>query len=152
MTDLYACQIDDVLGRGKQTIIPNSGRHETKVLIMKLLRRAKKEVVIFCHRLAHDVWGSVEVCEALVEAYRNNPDLNVRVFIRDKAPAWSPFVSTLISHGVRVRANIQSDETDVFLVDGIHGREESKVGRKAKGHFYDKAWVDSVKERLEKLA
>lgn len=152
MIESYMCRIDDVLRSGKQTIIPSSGRQETKVLIMKLLRRAKKEVVIFCHRLAHDVWGSVEVCDALVEAYRNNPDLSVQVFIRDKAPAWSPFVSTLISHGVRVRANIQSEETDVFLVDGIHGREESKVGRKAKGHFYDKTWADSVKERLEKLA
>lgn len=153
MINKYMCEIDRALQSKECIVFSNTDREHAKDLVMKLLRSAQHEVIIFCHRLARDVYGSVEVCEALDEAYRNNPDLKLKVYIRDIAPDYSPFVNSLLNKGVRIRRNIRSQEGDILLVDGMNGREEtSETTRKAKAHINDRGWAEKAKQKLEALA
>lgn len=144
-------EIDDALMSKKQKELPNTDRTHAKILAMKLLRRAEKEVIIFCHRLAQDVYGSEEVCEALDEAYQNNPDLNVQVYIRESAPEYSPFVDTLLVKGVRIHTNVHSKKGDILLVDGNGREEKSEKERKGQAYFNNQEWAESARKRIEAL-
>ena len=117
-------KIDDALKSNECSVMKNPDRAHAKVLIMKLLENAREEVIIFCHRLARDVYGSEEVCDALIKAYQNHPSLNVKVYIRDDAPDFSPFVSILLNKGVRIQCGVNTEHEsigNVILTDGESG-------------------------------
>lgn len=146
-------KIDDALKSNESREFENKDRDHAKALVMKLLGSARHEVIIFCHRLAQDVYGSEEVCNALNEAYRNNPNLKVQVYIRDEVPEFSPFVSTLIDRGVRIHSNIKNEETgDILLVDGQSGREEkSEKEREGRAYIHNDVWAKKARKKLHDL-
>lgn len=150
----YTDLISEALESGKPIVLNNSDIVHARVLIRELLKRATSEVKILCHRLAREVYGSEEVCQALEAAYSAHPELNCKVFIRNNEPDFSSFLSILLSHRVRVHTGvgIEEEQGDVIIVDDLYGREEiDSEKRTAMAHFYDTKWADKMTQKLSRI-
>ena len=147
----YAGLVDYAISCGETSIsLENKDRDHARELIRQLINNARESIVILCHRLARDVYGSREVTAALVNAYKNNPDLKCTVYLRDY-PQITPFLMHLAKHGVLPKTLKKEIELgDILIVDGENGREEcDPIRRTAKGIIRNREWGDEALHKLE---
>lgn len=150
----YANILDEELDTNKGPMaLNNDSRSHAKILIQKIIERAKKKIVILCHRLAREIYGSEEVVNALKKAYANNKDLEVIVCVRNDVPDLTPFVSTLLRHNADIRLKVKTNLPDVIVVDGMNGRVEiDPIVRKGLCLIHNEEKSRELERKIEALA
>lgn len=80
--------------------LDNFDRVHARKAIRFMLSKAQERVVLLCHRLATDVYGSREMIDALKNALRRNAKINV--YVRDNLADLSLFNDVLAMNGVEI--------------------------------------------------
>lgn len=128
---------------GFHLLASNSGMPDSRHIIAHLLSTAKKEIIIFCHKLSSDVYGDMFVINGLKQAYCNNPHLPCVVMIRERMPESSDFLDILLSHGAGVYCDVESDAQgiqlppDTMIIDRKSARIERPVSTRIGDIIYN---------------
>lgn len=124
----------------------NPNCNHAREAIQEMLSNAHENVFILCHRLGASVYGNYGTVKALNDAYARNPKLKVKVYIREKAPQDSAFLTTLVRYNAEIHDNlVQNDDIksllenrgDVLCVDNgsLVRREMSQRERQGRLFF-----------------
>lgn len=153
MADYFMKQYEKRVDRAfqnqeKSSTITNDSAEHAAILIEKMLKYVKKEIIIRCHCLSRDIYGKDAVIKALKDAYQRNPELKCRVYLRADIPNLTPFLSTLIKHKAEIHTEYEPDDgkEDVIVIDGASGRiEKDHEQRKAKAYINDRTfWAEEL--------
>lgn len=147
----YEKDVEEAFLCGDENVdIQNDSAEHAVVLIKNLIRNAKDEIIILCHRMAQEIYGDKGVLKALEDAYRRNPKLKVHAYVRAEIPDLTPFIATLIDHDADIRTNYTScgDCKDIVVVDRKSGRMETdNKKRKAVGHLNNPSfWAEELQK------
>ena len=156
--DAYESAMEQALKEseaGAPVKLDNFDRSHATKAIRFMLSRAEKEIVLFCHKLAADVYSNRAMLDALKSALSKG--VKMRVFVRDSMPESSLFNDVIALYNVPVVCGLnkfrQTHEiADFCLVDqNLLRREEDAHHRSASLFFGDRDAVAGSLRSLELL-
>lgn len=81
--EIYRLFVRSVITTNGAQRISNDSTDHAVVLIGELIRHATVSVDVYCHRLSSDVWGSIEIKNAVMVAKRKGT-VSFRVVVQEK--------------------------------------------------------------------
>lgn len=118
----------------------NPDSSHARAAIQKMLNNTNRSIYILCHKLNKKIYEDSNTIRALNAAFERNRSLDVRVYLREKAPTDSIFFLSLLALGARVYENLESSEDesikkilenkDYCFMDGYMVREETNEEEK----------------------
>jgi hypothetical protein len=125
---LYRDMFRFMLKSGSTKRLCNDSKNHARILIDELLRSAKRNVLIFCRHLGHDVWDDANVLFALREALARGLKFSVLLQSDPEGGNNNRAFAVLKSYNVDVKkTNDATTRKNFIVVDGKSYRLEDNV-------------------------
>lgn len=149
-------------GKAKIPSMANPDSSHAREAIQKMINNAEEQIYVLCHKLGADIYDDFNTIRALDAAYKRNKNLDVRFYIRGRAPRESAFLTILIEQDAKIFDNLEKEEElkniledkDIFCIDRGRAirRELNEDKKQAEIFFEDEKVKAETLEMFDKLA